>query len=223
MLDYCFISGDSFEEDNFRWSPTTGQLIANNKNLGFDTFAKGGQGNLYILQTIMSNIKNKDYKLACISWSSSTRQDYITAFGNWQVQNKITSYKDSHFSENDQILFESLICIHSAQHILERHNIPYVMWWGIGDDETTNNPKILELYDLIESKNTFYKLRPDKNGSVYQFAKNINQLDEVDNNHPNKEAHRRWSKLILKFMDNCTFSNTNFEVNEDGTKINDKN
>ena len=74
-----------------------------------------------------------------------------------------------------------------------------------------------------QSKNTFYKLRPDKNGSVYQFAKNINQLDEVDNNHPNKEAHRRWSKLILKFMVNCTFSNTNFEVNEDGTKINDEN
>ena len=98
--------------------------------LVFDTFAKGGQGNFYILDSIIKNISLKNYKLAVVNWSSIYRHDYITNFSNWQVDRKNITFKNSHFSEQDHILYESLLHIVSAQNIFEKHGISYVMWWG---------------------------------------------------------------------------------------------
>ena len=61
MTDYCFITGDSFEEDSLLWSPSAGQLISHAHQLVFDTFAKGGQGNFYILDSIIKNICDNFY------------------------------------------------------------------------------------------------------------------------------------------------------------------
>ena len=203
MTNYCFITGDSFEEDSLLWSPSAGQLISHAHQLVFDTFAKGGQGNFYILDSIIKNISLKNYKLAVVNWSSIYRHDYITNFSNWQVDRKNITFKNSHFSEQDHILYESLLHIVSAQNIFEKHGIPYVMWWGIHPGHTTNNQKCLELIDLIDSKKTFFNIHLEEINhlsSAYTHAKKINCIHESDNKHPNQEAHRRWSLIILDFM-----------------------
>ena len=198
-MNYCFIGGDSFEEDNLSWSPSAGQLVANHYGLTWKTFAKAGQGNFYILHTIIKNIKNADYKLALINWSSINRKDYINTFGNWQI-NAFTDalqIKDTHFSLEDQILFENLNYILSAQMVLEGHSIPYCMWWGINSLGDTKNVKCLEMIEIIKSKKTFYNFEY----SSFEHAKKINQLSDYDGKHPNQEAHRRWSLEVIKFME----------------------
>ena len=200
MLEYSFISGDSFEEDNLIWSPSAGQLISEHNNLGWDTYAKGGHGNFYILNSIITNIKKKKYKLALISWSGIHRKDYITNFSNWQVDSYLnaSNITDTHYSPDDQVLFESLNYIVSAQLILESLHIPYCMWWSLNNDVgKTKNKKCLELIELIKSKNTFFKFE----SSSYDHAKDINHLSNYDNMHPDQEAHRKWGDQIMQFMD----------------------
>jgi len=199
MLEYSFISGDSFEDDNLVWSPSAGQLISEHNNLGWDTYAKGGQGNFYIFNSIIANIKRKDYKLALINWSSINRKDYITNFSNWQVEGYVTALKidNTHYVPADQVLFESLNYIVSAQLIFESLHIPYCMWWGINNVGQTKNKKCLELIDLIKSKNTFFKF----DSSSYEYAKDIKHLSDYDNAHPDQEAHRRWGNQVMEYMD----------------------
>tara|TARA_Y100000310_G_C20394973_1_gene674645 strand:- start:126 stop:746 length:621 start_codon:yes stop_codon:yes gene_type:complete len=199
MLEYSFISGDSFEDDSLIWSPSAGQLISEHNNLGWDTYAKGGQGNFYIFNSIITNIKRKDYKLALINWSSINRKDYITNFSNWQVDGYVTVLKidNTHYSPTDQVLFESLNYIASAQLIFESLHIPYCMWWSINTVGQTKNKKCLELIDLIKSKNTFFKF----DSSSYEYAKDIKHLSDFDNKHPDQEAHRRWGNQVMEYMD----------------------
>jgi|SaaInlV_100m_DNA_2_1039680.scaffolds.fasta_scaffold32435_1 hypothetical protein len=200
MLKYSFISGDSFEDDSLIWGPSAGQLISDRNGLGWDTYAKGGQGNFYIWNSIITNIKKKEYKLALISWSGINRKDYITNFSNWQVDSYLDTLKinNTHYSSADQILFESLNYIASAQLIFESLNIPYCMWWSFNNDtKETKNKKCLELIELIESKNTFFKFT----SSSYDYAKEIKHLSDFDNMHPDQEAHRRWGDQIMQFMD----------------------
>ena len=197
-MKHCFISGDSFEDDNLVWTPSAGQLVSEHYGYKWSTFAKAGQGNFYILNTILENIKSKDYKLALISWSSINRKDFITAFSNWQVTSSVdaTKIKNSHFSLADQIIFENLNYIALAQLIFESLNIPYCMWWSYNDLDQTENKKCLELIEKIKHKKTFFNFE----SSSYEHAKSIKQIHSYDGKHPNQEAHRRWSLKIIDFI-----------------------
>jgi len=197
-MKYCFIGGDSFEEDHLVWSPTTGQLVANHYNLVWKTFAKSGQGNFYIFNSLLQNIQNYDFKLALINWSSINRKDYITYHNNWQVTSAVKSLiiKDDHMALADQILYENLNYILGAQLILEGFNIPYCMWWGINGVENTKNTRCQEIIKVIKSKGSFY----DFESSLFEKAKSNGQLLEHFDNHPNRDAHYSHSLEIIQFM-----------------------
>jgi hypothetical protein len=97
----------------------------------------------------------------------------------------------------DQVLFENLNYIANAQMILEGAGIPYCMWWGINSMEQTKNKKCLELIEIIKSKHTFYNF----DNCLYEKAKKDGHLCEYDGKHPSREAHRRWSLDVIRFME----------------------
>ena len=204
-LNYSIICGDSFEEDISLWSPSAGQLISRYHNLKFETYARKGKGNKFIFYSLITGLSKRDYKLAIINWSSIWRIDYINYFDNWNVSTDLSIEKitDTHFSQQDHRLLESLLYIYSSQILLKQKNIPYVMYWGIHPGHNTDHLTCLEILNLIENNGGFYNLKKkanDNDSSFFNYAKSINHLHPYDNLHPDQEAHRKWSIIVNKFI-----------------------
>lgn len=196
-MKYCFLTGDSFEEDNPIWCPTAGQLLSEHYGCKWETFAKSAQGNFYIFNSIVENIENKKYDMAAVCWSAIDRKDYITNFSNWQITPYTDALKinDSHFSPADAILYESLVLINAAQLLLEAKNIPYIMWWSINSIPSTYNQKNKEYVNKIKSKQTFFNF----DSCHYEFAKLTGHLYDKVDIHPDQEGHRLWFEKLREF------------------------
>jgi hypothetical protein len=204
-INYSIICGDSFEEDNALWCPSAGQLISKYYNLKFETYAYKGKGNKFIFHSLVRGLNKRNYKLAIINWSSIWRIDYINYFDNWKVSTdlSIESISDTHFSQQDHRLLESLLYIYSAQSLLKFKNIPYIMYWGIHPGHNTDNLSCLELMSLINNNGGFYKINDsvdNKASCFFNYAESINHLHPYDNLHPDQEAHRKWSLIVYDFM-----------------------
>lgn len=204
-VNYSIICGDSFEEDNPIWCPSAGQLISRYYNLKFETYAHKGKGNKFIFHSLITGLNKRNYKLAIINWSSIWRIDYINHFDNWNVSTDLSIEKitDTHFSQQDHRLLESLLYVYSSQILLKQKNIPYIMYWGIHPGHDTDNLSCLELLDLIENNGGFYNLKKkfnENDSCLFNYANSIDHLHPYDNLHPDQEAHRRWSIIVNKFM-----------------------
>lgn len=200
-----FIFGTDLHDDgrNLQW-PTPSQhtwpaLIAKKRSWNYKCHARGGSGNIQILERVLTQAALNEPAFFVIGWTWIDRFDYTS--GNrdaWSTVMPIDTdekakiyYRDLHSQFRDK--FTSLCAIKTAIDTLKQKNLPFLMTYMddlIFETEWHTTPAITDLQNYIRPHVTNFEGR-----NFVEWSRN--QGFEISPTmHPLEPAHAAAAELM---------------------------
>lgn len=126
---------DCDSDPNKTWSPshlTWPALLAQRMGYQYACYAKGGRGNLFILNQILNQITTNNNDLFVIGWTWAERQDYLDSNRKWQTvratdDTELCKFYYKNLYSDHLHRLQNLVYVNSAVQMLTQHKIPFVM------------------------------------------------------------------------------------------------
>jgi len=181
-------------------------LLAQNLNYDYECYARGGSGNLRILEQVLSQVGvSNSFDLFVIGWTWIDRFDYYSGTpGQWWKTIRpgntdavsLNYYKDIHSEYIDK--FTSLCHIKLAIDTLQQHNIPFIMTYMdslLFDQRWHISPSVSELQTRIQP------FMSDFEGLSFLEWSRHHGYSETAAWHPLEDAHRAAADYMIKVFD----------------------
>jgi hypothetical protein len=215
-----FIAGSDLSDDGSSQiiGPTASKLtwpalVAKELGIEYSCWARGGVGNLIILNEMLYHTHNYNGELFVIGWTWIDRFDY---FGN-ELDQKTKHWKTIRPTSNDKTasvylrnmhsqlrdILASLICMQSAIAVLQRKNIPFIMTCI---DDLVFKPHqnlsqgVCELQQYVQSFISTFE------GTDFLSWSRQNQYPISDSWHPLEEAHQAAAKIMLPLAQGLVYT-----------------
>lgn len=178
-------------------------LLAQQLELGYSCYARGGSGNLQILEAVLNHAATNERDLFVIGWTWIDRFDYVDRDVGDQVKwctirptsdDKTSDYyfRNIHSQYRDKL--SSLIYIQTAIDVLTQKNIPFVMTCMdeiIFEKKWHATPTITDLQSRIEPCISTF------DGNNFLGWSRDNGFEISATWHPLEAAHASAAELML--------------------------
>ena len=184
-------------------------LIASRLGMEYVCRARGGSGNLCILDRIMKSIRFNGLSFYCINWSYIDRFDYVDINGGIGEGNDWKSltpksldqigenyYRNLHSEYRDKLT--SLMYIKTAIDFLKKNNCPFIMTYMdnlILDKHYHMNPGIEQIQNSVRDSLHDFEGLNFLDWSRHQGYKISPQ------NHPLEDAHQAAAEYLMPIID----------------------
>jgi hypothetical protein len=124
-----FLDGTDLDSEKNSWP----KLIANQLNLPYMCYAKGGAGNLYILDTILRHASKYTTKLCLINWTWIDRFDFFSSsVEKWEtlrpsLDHPLGGFYYRNFNGQYTDMLTNLLYVKTAIDFLQSEKIKFVM------------------------------------------------------------------------------------------------
>jgi hypothetical protein len=203
-----FIYGSDLADSDpeLEWSPsqhTWPALLAQHLNYQYGCYARGGRGNLFILNSILNQITNSNNDLFVIAWTWAERQDYLDHDLNWKViratdTTDLSKFYYKNLYSDTLHRLQNLIYIKTAVDLLTEKNIPFIMThmdMNLFDDINNLPSQLRGLTQLVN------QIRPHIttfDGLNFLDWSRKNGYPESELWHPLEQAHEFAEQYIFK-------------------------
>jgi len=213
-----FIFGSELSDDGHNGGYAIGSrltwpaLVAQHYNLGYQTYARPGSGNLQIMERVLNQSVNIEPAVFVIGWTWIDRFDYVSDSSpewlrndhqKWSTIMPIddtgiarTYYKELHSEYRDKLT--SLISIRTTIDTLRQRQIPFVMTYMddlMFDTSHHSSAATNELQDYIRPHMT----RFDNKNFLDWSKQNNYPIGKAA--HPFEQAHKAASNYMIKIFD----------------------
>lgn len=216
-----FVFGTELSDDcNSGLLPNASKLtwpahVANYLKMEYQCFAKGGAGNLLILERLLNHTANNDQDFYIINWTWIDRFDYVetdpASSNDWMTLRPMIDspvaknyYSNLHSEFKDK--FITLAYIQLAITTLEKKKCPFIMTFMddlLLDQKWNIKPSVIDLQNSVEP---YLSTFDGKN--FLEWSKELGY--PIGNYmHPLDEAHRAAADLIISNLDTVV-KNNNF-------------
>lgn len=186
-------------------------LLAGRYNLPYNCRARGGSGNLCILDRVLGNAVNFHDTIFVIGWTYIDRFDYSYPngkhFGGSHMdyltlrpaeENDLEKIYYRHLHSDYRDKLTNLIYIKTAIDFLQQREIPFVMTCvddSLFGEKWHASPHICELQQMIKPHITYFEGRNFVDWSRHRG------FDVSATGHPLEEAHRTAAELVAPAID----------------------
>lgn len=178
-------------------------LLAQRMGYHYGCYAKGGKGNLYILNQVINQIMAPHRDLFVIGWTWVDRADYVTNDNTWQVlrpslESDLAEFYYKHLFSDQTAILQNLIYIKTAIDLLTQNHVPFVMThmdWDLFQtcaDFPNQLRGVSYLLDLIRPYMTTF------DGMNFLDWSRKNNYAESPLWHPLEQAHESACDYIFK-------------------------
>lgn len=202
-----FIYGTDLSDcdPNKNWSPsslTWPALLADRLGYQYGCYAKGGKGNLFILNQILNQITNSNNDLFVIAWTWADRKDYLDQDCTWQVirpadQSDMTEFYYKNLYSDDLHRLQNLLYIKSAIDLLEQNKIPFIMTlmdMNLFDDYADSPAQLRGLAKLAQQIKPYITTF---DGANFVEWSRKNKFPESELWHPLQQAHQAAADYVF--------------------------
>ena len=209
-----FIFGTDLHDDN-RTGPwplpskhTWPALVAKDLGLDYACYAKGGAGNLLILDRVLCHAATNQQDLFVINWTWSDRFDYIDVVNpnplhDWRTYTPMSEdttaniyYKYLHSETKDKLC--TLTYIKTAVSTLLEKRIPFIMTYMDEIIFDTQYHTHTSIYDLQLGVKPWMSQFQDRDFLTWSRAQGFPISDTL---HPLEQAHRAAADHVLVNLD----------------------
>lgn len=178
-------------------------LIAKQLGMDYHCHARGGQGNLFILEQLLCEIDRYQDAFVVVGWTWIDRFDYINCEQNrwidWKalrpsMHDDVSNIYFKHINSQYRDQLTSLIYMQTAIDLLDRKGVPYIMTCMdelIFDRRWNTTPAITNLQNYVQPcMSTF-------NGNNFLHWAKINNFEISPTWHPLEAAHAAAAEIMM--------------------------
>lgn len=174
-------------------------LLAAQQGYEYQSWARPGVGNLYILESILNQASSVEPQLFVICWTWIDRFDFVGSGDQWQTltpgcDSDLANhyYRNLHSQYRDK--FTTLCAIKLTIDTLKQQGHPFIMTAMddlIMEADYHTSPAVIDLQDFVRPHITWFG-----NQTFLEWSKS-NQFPISPLLHPGAEAHSAAAELVL--------------------------